>query len=334
VKIVTKKPTPALADATVAALQQWRLKPAMKNGAPQEKQVTRSFFFTPPDGLPLQLGLNRVQYALVHDDRGTASIASGADWLLSNAMFEDFVLTGEVRVPEASAASLIIRAWAAAGQPKNSDDEAYRITLADRRLPPGSVTGQALTATTKTYDAGAAEAYRQVMSSWQPLKVECLDRTLRVSLGGRLVSESELVDGAVGHIGIEVSKGLIQVRGLLVRRLDQYRESVPLGVLYPDAHLPDPVDIASGITEPTLQHGERPSYTRLAMSERTEGTVVMEAVVEADGSVGAVQVVQSLSEELDASSVRTVKRWRFGPAKLHGEPVRCLVDVQLSFRLK
>jgi TonB family protein len=227
----------------------------------------------------------------------------------------------------------LIRAWPDESEQKTSGDEAYRVALgADPERRVGSVRGEAFHVTTKSYDAEAAEAYRRAMTtSWQSMKIECQDRSLRVTLGGRLVTDAELIDGVVGHLGLEVTKGSINVRNLRVRRQDRYRDNVPLGVLYPGAYAPEK---ELGIVPPTLQQAPRPSYTRKAMGERTQGVVAFEAIVERDGSVGDVRIVRGLSDELDASGLRTIKRWHFGPATRHGDAVRCIVDIELSFTLK
>ncbi|HEY7186944.1 MAG TPA: TonB family protein [Vicinamibacterales bacterium] len=330
VKILTQRPNQAMADATVAAVQQWHLRPLMMKGVLQERQETRSFFFTPPDGTPLNLGVSRSQNARIRDAGSTVSIASGSEWLLSIAMFGDFELTGEVRLAEGSIASLLVRAWADLGQKRSGRDEAYRVALGgDPQRPAGTVTGDRLSATTKSYDAEAAEAYRSGLSSWQPLKVECADRSLRVTLGGRLVTDAELLDGVVGHLGFEVSKGSIEYRTMRVVRQDRYRESVPLEVLFPYVYSSQ--DGAQTAAEPVLKRGPKAEYTLKAMRQRSAGMVALQAIVETDGSIGAVQVTRSLNEELDASAVRAVKKWFFEPAKVEGQPVRCLIDVELTF---
>ena len=50
----------------------------------------------------------------------------------------------------------------------------------------------------------------------------------------------------------------------------------------------------------------KPNYTGEAMRARIQGLVTMEAIVMPDGSVGNVQIIQSL----DNSSVSTRKRSR------------------------
>jgi len=67
-----------------------------------------------------------------------------------------------------------------------------------------------------------------------------------------------------------------------------------------------------------------------------QGVVALEAVVKADGSVGQVRITRSLDPHfgLDEEAIRTVRSWRFRPAKKNGEPVDVWVDVELSFTLR
>jgi protein TonB len=62
-------------------------------------------------------------------------------------------------------------------------------------------------------------------------------------------------------------------------------------------------------------------YTATARSEGIEGKLKLKIVVGADGSVMAVEVLASVSPELDAAAVAAVKQWRFRPAMACGKPV-------------
>ena len=72
---------------------------------------------------------------------------------------------------------------------------------------------------TTRYDAAAAEAFG-TSTDWEPIEVECIDKRLRVSLGGHLVTEAEVPDESGGRIALGVSKGVLEVRNLRVRRLE------------------------------------------------------------------------------------------------------------------
>src|SRR5262245_65198661 len=65
-----------------------------------------------------------------------------------------------------------------------------------------------------------------------------------------------------------------------------------------------------GVTSPILVHETKPNYTGEAMQARVQGLVVMECVVEVDGSVGPVRVTRSVEPSLDDAAVRTLKQWR------------------------
>ena len=62
-------------------------------------------------------------------------------------------------------------------------------------------------------------------------------------------------------------------------------------------------------------------YTAAARSEGIEGKLKLKIVVGADGSVMQVEVLASVSPELDAAAVAAVKQWRFRPAMACGKPV-------------
>jgi TonB family protein len=91
-----------------------------------------------------------------------------------------------------------------------------------------------------------------------------------------------------------------------------------------------------GVSSPILLHETKPNYTAAAMRARIQGVVVMECVVEVDGSVGAVRVTRSLDTAygLDDEAVRNLKQWRFRPGMRDGTPVRVAVSIEMSFTLR
>ena len=90
----------------------------------------------------------------------------------------------------------------------------------------------------------------------------------------------------------------------------------------------------SGIAPPRLLREIKPDYTEEGRRRSIEGDVVMEVVVRADGSVGAVRILQGLGAGLDARAVDAVRQWTFSPARRFGTPVDVLVEVSVEFRLR
>ena len=62
-------------------------------------------------------------------------------------------------------------------------------------------------------------------------------------------------------------------------------------------------------------------YTAAARAEGIEGKLKLKIVVGADGSVLSVDILASVSPELDAAAVAAVKQWRFRPAMACGKPI-------------
>ena len=91
-----------------------------------------------------------------------------------------------------------------------------------------------------------------------------------------------------------------------------------------------------GVSLPVLVTRVNPQYTPEARDARIEGTVTLECVVLADGTVGDVTVTRSLDSVLglDREAVKAAKEWIFKPGTKDGNPVAVRVVVQMTFTLK
>ena len=92
----------------------------------------------------------------------------------------------------------------------------------------------------------------------------------------------------------------------------------------------------SGVLSPAVITEVKPQYTADAMRAKIQGSVMIEAVVLPDGSVGNVQITRSLDPTfgLDQEALKAVKRWRFRPGTRAGQPVPVLVEIELTFTLR
>jgi TonB family protein len=91
-----------------------------------------------------------------------------------------------------------------------------------------------------------------------------------------------------------------------------------------------------GVTPPRAIRQVQPQYTQPAMSQKLQGVVGLSCVIEADGSVGPIRVIQSLDREsgLDDAAVAAARQWLFTPGTKDGQPVRVLVRLNLGFALR
>jgi periplasmic protein TonB len=92
----------------------------------------------------------------------------------------------------------------------------------------------------------------------------------------------------------------------------------------------------SGIELPRVVREIKPQYTADAMRAKIQGMVVLECVVQADGTVGNVRVVRSLDAVfgLDQEAVKAARQWLFVPGTRQGQPVAVLVTIELTFTLR
>jgi len=70
------------------------------------------------------------------------------------------------------------------------------------------------------------------------------------------------------------------------------------------------------------------------MDRKVEGSVFLEVVVKADGTVDdKVRVTKSLDPDLDQQAIKAAKQWTFKPGTIDGKPVPVSVSLELTFSL-
>ena len=82
-----------------------------------------------------------------------------------------------------------------------------------------------------------------------------------------------------------------------------------------------------------LIFGPKPEYPPLARQARISGVVVLDAVIATDGTVLHLQA-RSGHPLLLRSAVDAVRRWRYQPTRLNGEPVEVATEISVHFMLQ
>jgi len=76
-------------------------------------------------------------------------------------------------------------------------------------------------------------------------------------------------------------------------------------------------------------------YPKKAYNENLEGKVVARIVVEPNGDISNIEIVESLSPECDNETIRVIKKMPdWNPARQNGIPVACYYELPITFRLK
>jgi TonB family protein len=89
---------------------------------------------------------------------------------------------------------------------------------------------------------------------------------------------------------------------------------------------------AAGLSAPTATRKVDPAYPLQLMRENVEGTVIVYAVIHANGSVGAVRVLQGIDDRIDPFARQAIAQWQFRPATRDGAPVDVEATFQIPFR--
>jgi protein TonB len=99
----------------------------------------------------------------------------------------------------------------------------------------------------------------------------------------------------------------------------------------PPAEPSGPLRVGGTVDRPQRIHFVQPRYTEPAMKVRLEGIVVLECVIDRQGSVRDITVLRGLSMGLTEAAVDAVRHWRYTPTTLDGVPVDIVMTVTVRF---
>jgi protein TonB len=96
---------------------------------------------------------------------------------------------------------------------------------------------------------------------------------------------------------------------------------------------PEPPDCPQKPSKPEVVAQVQISYPAAARAKGVEGEVVLRAHVDVSGGVSKVDVVRSVSPEVDVAAVAALKGWRFRPALACGKPTSGTYTMTYRFEL-
>jgi len=107
------------------------------------------------------------------------------------------------------------------------------------------------------------------------------------------------------------------------------------------ARSPDAIPAEPGILQPGVDGASlpvcvfcpSPDYTDLARAAKYRGTVELSLIVTKDGAVNSVVVLKGAPFALTQKAIDAVRKWKFKPAKFHGQSVPVRVPVDIEFQL-
>lgn len=91
--------------------------------------------------------------------------------------------------------------------------------------------------------------------------------------------------------------------------------------------------VGGGVSAPKVIDAPDPDYSEEARKAKYQGTCILWLIVGPDGRPRDLKVARTLGMGLDQKAIEAVRRWRFEPAKMNGQPVAVQINVEVNFRL-
>ena len=82
---------------------------------------------------------------------------------------------------------------------------------------------------------------------------------------------------------------------------------------------------------PQVANQVMPKYPAGALAHHKQGRVIIYAVIETDGSLSHMAVIEGVSPELDAAVLEAVRQWHYKPAVCKQEPIRMQTSIPVDF---
>ncbi len=83
------------------------------------------------------------------------------------------------------------------------------------------------------------------------------------------------------------------------------------------------------LSAPSATRKVDPAYPQELMRQNVGGTVILYAIIHANGTVGSVRVLRSVNDRIDQFASDAIAKWQFQPATKNGSPV----DVEATFSI-
>jgi TonB family protein len=91
--------------------------------------------------------------------------------------------------------------------------------------------------------------------------------------------------------------------------------------------------VGDGVSPPVPVYKVNPRYTPEAKEAKIQGTVRLEVVIDSEGRVTDISLLQGIDAGLDQNAIDAVKTWTFEPARKDGKPVSVRAKIDINFTL-
>jgi TonB family protein len=94
------------------------------------------------------------------------------------------------------------------------------------------------------------------------------------------------------------------------------------------------IRVSSGVAESLKTHDVLPIYPLTARQYRIQGDFLLRAVIDKNGDLNRICIIQALGAGLDESAVNAIRQWKYHPYILNGEPVEVETAIKAQFHMR
>lgn len=94
-----------------------------------------------------------------------------------------------------------------------------------------------------------------------------------------------------------------------------------------------PIRVGGAIKQPAKIKDVKPMYPPDAQGANIQGVVIIETIIDTDGTVADARILRSIPM-LDEAALNAVRQWRFTPTELNGDPTAIIMTVTVNFTLQ
>jgi len=95
----------------------------------------------------------------------------------------------------------------------------------------------------------------------------------------------------------------------------------------------NPARVGGNFKAPVKVRDVKPVYPAEAQVNRIQGVVILEAIIDTDGTIAAARVLRSIPE-LDEAALDAVRQWKFMPTLLNGSPIGLVMTTTVNFTMQ
>lgn len=331
---------PALAQAAADAVKQWRYKPYTVDGVPveMETEVGVNFHLAKPEYPALPLGTFR-DSAYSNEYLGFEFPLS-RDWVLETEAMRKrvsaggqspgmYVLLAAVHIPQQTApleadSSFVLSALDGGGR----NCEQYLQALADslHSRKEAKQKGPVTPLTIGGHDFHRADFdFSESPSHRTFLCTQSKDYLLQWNIVAVSKADVESVVSTLNGIRTAESPAPPAPNS-------ETNSAASASSANPDKPQVMRVRVASGVTRGLIVKKVQPVYPQQAKYARIQGSVIMRAVINKNGDVTDLEVLDG-PIELAVSAVNAVRQWKYRPYVLNGEPVEVMTTITVNYTL-